>query len=237
MDFMRYSRNTILLAIMVFKLAACVQAEDPGTANRYSYTFTSPASVMGKKFRWSQMPVRLRYNNCTTTGCNSAVEGAVKRGLDFWKNTASLYGEIQTDYADPADIQIVYTNSLGGNVIGVCSASLAQNTVSGAYYIVTPLTLTIATTVGGQPIAEKDLEFVAAHEMGHCLGLWDHSPTDGDLMYAYLTGKTTYTARDLNTLRWLYTQKSDLGTIPSSALALADMIAGETILSPPLLFP
>jgi hypothetical protein len=73
--------------------------------------------------------------------------------------------------------------------------------------------------------------------MGHCLWLWDHSPRDGDLMNAYLTTKTQYSVRDLNSLRWLYTQKSDLLPYPASALTSQYSSSGEMVTSPPLQLP
>lgn len=219
--------------------AGCMSASDPGLDLRYNVEFTSPTAIAGKKFSWGQMPVKLRYNRCAVAGCTTAGENAVLRGVTFWQKNATLYGEIQTTYAEPPDVEIKYQNSLGGSVIGVCSASLAYNSATKQYYILTPLSLTIATTVQGQPIGERDTEFVAAHEMGHCLGLWDHSPKDGDLMNAYLTSKTSYSARDINSIRWLYSHNSDLPTYPASALASQNALAETaiTVTSPPLLAP
>jgi predicted Zn-dependent protease len=217
----------------------CMSATDPGLDLRYNVEFTSPVQIAGKKFSWSQMPVKLRYNRCAVAGCTAAGENAALRGIQFWQKNATLFGEVQTSYAEPPDVDVKYVNSLGGNVIGVCSASLAYNSLSKQYYVLTPISLTIATTVQGQAISERHTEFVAAHEMGHCLGLWDHSPRDGDLMYAYLTSKTAYSARDINSLRWLYSNSSDLPTYPASALADQHALSesGISISSPPLLTP
>jgi len=217
-------------------LTACMSATDPGLAQRYNVEFTSPASVVGKKFHWSAMPVKLRHTACSVTGCTTGIVNAVERGIQFWQKNVSLFGEIQTSYGEPADIEIQYVISLGGNLIGKCSGNI-YTTSTGRYVIATPISISIATTVGGAPLSTSELEFVAAHEMGHCLGLWDHSPTEGDLMNAQLTGNTAYSVRDLNSLRWLYTQTSDVIPYPSSAISQQMLVNGEVVASPPLQLP
>lgn len=232
---MRYFNFGGILAAA--SLAGCMQATDPGLNERYAVEFSSPASVAGKKFHWTTMPVKIKYNSCQVAGCSTAIETAVRKGIDFWKRNASLYGEIQTEYADSGDIEVKYVNSLGSNTIGVCSASLGQYS-NGVMVAIKPLSLTIATTVGTGTILDSEFEFVAAHEMGHCLGLWEHSPRPGDLMYFQLiTGVTGYTARDLNSMRWLYSQKTDVGTYPAGAAMEAEITAAGIAVSPPLLRP
>ncbi len=231
--FRRTSLGAILAAA---SLACCMQATDPGLNERYTVEFSSPASVAGKKFHWTTMPVKIKYNACQVAGCSASIEAAVRKGIDFWKRNASLYGEIQTEYAESGDIEVKYVSSLGGNTIGVCSASLGQYS-NGVMVAIKPLSLTIATTVGGGAISDAEFEFVSAHEMGHCLGLWEHSPRNGDLMYYLLTDKTGYSPRDLNSMRWLYSQKTDVGTYPASAAMGAEITAAGIAVSPPLTWP
>lgn len=228
---------SLMNAFLLCLTAHCMQATDPGLDKRYNVTFTSPAAIAGKRFSWATMPVKLRYNRCAVAGCTTGIEDAVQRGIRFWQKNASLFGEIQVAFAEPPDVEIKYVNSLGGNVIGVCSASLASNSANGQYFLLTPLSLTIATTISGSALTELQVEFVAAHEMGHCLGLWDHSPQDGDLMNAFLTSKTSYSVRDINSMRWLYAQKTELPTYPASALGQNFSVLEEAATSPPLSFP
>jgi len=217
-------------------LASCMQATDPGMDERYAVEFASPALVAGKRFHWTTMPVKIRYNSCKVAGCSASLEAAVRRGIDFWKRNASLYGEIQTEYADSGDIEIKYVQSAGGNTIGVCSAPLRLY-LNGQVDAAKPLSITIYTALSGTAVSDAEYEFVSAHEMGHCLGLWEHSPRDGDLMYYLLTSKTSYSPRDLNSIRWLYSQKTDVGTYPASAAMGADFTEAGMAVSPPLLRP
>jgi len=221
--------------IAVAALAHCTSASDPGTSERYGVALTSPTEVAGRIFHWSAMPVKLRYNACKVANCTTAIEDAVLRGINFWQKNASLYGEIQTTYAEPADVVVQYVASLSGSTIGVCSASLAQNSKTKEIFVLTPISLTIATSNAGQALNTQQVEYVAAHEMGHCLGIWDHSTMPGDLMFAFLRTDTAYTARDLNSLRYLYSQASNLSTIPSSSVAQqSDLKLMGEIISPPL---
>lgn len=229
---MRFFRIIAIIASAV--LSYCMSATDPGLDARYTVEFSassSPIYVVGKKFRWTTMPVKIKYNACQVAGCSSSLEVAVRKGIDFWKRNASLYGEIQTEYADNGDIEVIYAPSPGGNTIAKCAANTSYYS-SGQPVIIKPLTITVYTLVGG--VTDAQYEFVSAHEIGHCLGLWDHSPRDGDLMYAYLTNNTGYTARDLNSVRWLYSQKTDVLTYPASAALEAGMTVGEIAVSPPL---
>lgn len=232
MGCMRYFNISAIIAAA--SLSFCMSATDPGMDERYTVEFSSPTSVAGKKFHWTTMPVKIKYNSCLVAGCTSSMEAAVQKGIDFWKRNASLYGEIQTQYSDSGDIVVTYTPSPGGNTIAFCSASLGQYS-NGQMVAIKPLSLTIYTQVGG--VSDSDYEYVSAHEMGHCLGLWEHSPRPGDLMYFQLLPQTTFTARDLNSIRWLYSQKPDVGTYPASAALTADITQAGIAVSPPLLLP
>ena len=177
--------------------------------------------------------MKIRHVPCAVSGCSAAIEEAVKKGAAFWQDNASLFGEIQTTFGEPADVEITYVAALAGNVIGLCQTSVAQSS-SGRMFLTKPLSLKIATTSGGQPIPLTALEFVAAHEMGHCLGLWNHSPNEGGLMYAFLTNRTSYTSCDLNSLRYLSAQDTDLGAVSSGQLGQQYQLTEEIATSPPL---
>lgn len=235
---MAHTRFFSALAILASLAAGCMQATDPGMNERYTVEFgptNTPDYAIGKKFHWTTMPVKIKYNACMVSGCSNAIENSVSNGIDFWKRNASLYGEIQTTYVSGnADIEVYYKASTGGNVIGVCTVSLGQYS-NGGVVAIKPLTLTIYTQVSG--VTDSDYAFVSAHEMGHCLGLWEHSPRDGDLMYYLLTNKTGYTARDLNSIRWLYSQPTDVGTYPASASLQTDLTSVGFATSPSLVIP
>lgn len=217
--------------------SACLSVTDPGLDKRYDASFAAGTGLDGLKFHWTQMPVKIQYTPCTISGCNGDIENAVKSGFEFWRKNATLYGEIQTQYGSPGDIVVSYTSKIGGAVIAKCQVNRIVVDTRGQLYFVTPISITIGLVTDYGAIANKDFERVSAHELGHCLGLWQHSPTEGDLMYYQLTDKMSYTSRDLNSLRYLYAQKTDIGTYPASALSELSPGLGITELSvssPPL---
>ena len=56
------------------------------------------------------------------------------------------------------------------------------------------------------------IQAAARHELGHGLGIWGHSPVETDVMYAsQVRYPPTISPRDVNTLRLVYQQPTDLG--------------------------
>ncbi|MBD3882539.1 peptidase [Phormidium tenue FACHB-886] len=52
----------------------------------------------------------------------------------------------------------------------------------------------------------------ARHELGHALGIWGHSPTETDVMYfAQVRNPPVISVRDINTLKRIYEQPTQLG--------------------------
>lgn len=52
-------------------------------------------------------------------------------------------------------------------------------------------------------LTQKEVRAVCLHELGHALGLWGHSPYEGDINYAIVSAQHP-SERDINTLRKLY---------------------------------
>ena len=52
-------------------------------------------------------------------------------------------------------------------------------------------------------LTQKEVRAVCLHELGHALGLWGHSPYEGDINYAVVSAQHI-SERDINTLRKLY---------------------------------
>lgn len=52
-------------------------------------------------------------------------------------------------------------------------------------------------------LTQKEVRAVCLHELGHALGLWGHSPYEGDINYAVVSAQHP-SERDINTLRKLY---------------------------------
>lgn len=60
------------------------------------------------------------------------------------------------------------------------------------------------------------IQATALHELGHAFGLWGHSDNPGDAMAVSPGSQPVLrlSARDLATIRWLYSQPSPMGSTP-----------------------
>jgi len=115
--------------------------------------------------------------------------------------------------AGAADIAIRFLARTGpGEALGQ-----ATTTFRGRQLIQAEIAVYVDRVISGPGNVHNDFRNVIAHETGHALGLTSraqcqahvgeacgHSPSPNDLMYYRITGRTTPSERDLNTLRRLY---------------------------------
>lgn len=103
----------------------------------------------------------------------------------------------------PADATITFVkqSELGGNTLGRTECKVdSSNTLHSA-----SIKIAIDLPSGGYASA-ADVQETIAHELGHALGIYGHSPYPEDLLYSTITlGKPqTVTIRDLNTIMTAY---------------------------------
>ncbi len=75
----------------------------------------------------------------------------------------------------------------------------------------------------------QDIRVISAHEWGHMLGVWNHSPDPVDLMYPFKVGPEAISNRDALTLLHAYTFAPDLdlsGMAPNPPFSAADAPPG-----------
>ncbi|HIL88810.1 MAG TPA: matrixin family metalloprotease, partial [Deltaproteobacteria bacterium] len=76
-------------------------------------------------------------------------------------------------------------------------------------------------------LSSSTLDFVAIHEFGHMLGIWNHSYDSNDIMYPYATGPTALSNRDKRTLAdFLYPMTPTADMHDLSGPSLVDPVTG-----------
>lgn len=97
-----------------------------------------------------------------------------------------------------AHFSVRWVRSLGGTRLGLARIQWSPSRGLG----VVSLELATHDPVSGRPMDPAEIRLVAAHEMGHALGL-PHSDEPRDVMYPTNTA-TTLSARDYRTIEVLY---------------------------------
>lgn len=144
-------------------------------------------------------------------GWQPSFDAAVKDAVLNWNALSDPWGlfhiRITTVEAD-AEIVVSWIPTFNqGNKMGEAQVSFFGN---GTLDL--PYTVELATS--GQDItADVDVvRKVSVHEIGHCLGLWDHSDQNTDIMFPSVGGFEMPSRRDLLTLYTLYHTPADYTT-------------------------
>ena len=205
---------------LVLLLVGCSDILTPSRTPRYL------SDLAGDVFRWPSDRLPVRYYADT----RGMMPELVSRSVQIWE-AQFLYGEFKaTLVADSssADVLVLWQDSVPPDVppdtagaVGACdgltqyiidsTAALPPRSGTGTMSgIEPPLTMTAPIRVhlrvrpgftGGQVAA--CMPRVAAHEMGHTIGILTHSPATTDLMWGTPTTDTP-TTRDRNTAQVLY---------------------------------
>lgn len=225
---MRRNGAGMAAAALLLLVTACEAPTMPGHGVSDVYDFrlqTTPRTVL----RWP-VGTTVRVYVAGGTGDRAALlEAATDRGASAW-NAHALYGEYRiertTDItrADAVirwsdDAQVVDTAEcqpvLGRAVTTFCLTSPG----AGARLRVFPLlpphqaqggsVRMLVTILGTQADLPQRLDGLVAHELGHVLGIGQHSLDARDLMHAD-PGRTTPTLRDAASVRVMYHTAADI---------------------------
>ena len=199
----------------------CGDSAGPSTVAGYDWrlivTYDSAGPRMDTlSFHWprSYLPVKIWVEN------QDELPTRVQEGIALWK-TAFQSGEWDASIvADSTTADVIFRaaqpppvlRAAGLRVNALVSPCLGATDVqTGAtrFELAEPIHAYVFPSFPNDPNVTACLRTVAAHELGHTLGLFQHSPDSLDLMYAFPTA-TTLSQRDIATARDAYHTPSDM---------------------------
>jgi predicted Zn-dependent protease len=204
--------------------AACDSPTVPERFLRDVYDYRLIVSGDLMTLRW---PTGSTINVMTLGGADAtraaALSAGVAHAIEVWNN-ALLYGEAElaeTTSIESADVVVRYSLSDTPLDLGSClpSGGLATTTFcltedgfnlepfplqGGA-----PSRVRFVVTVRSTALTADVLKLVT-HEMGHVLGIAQHSPFSTDVMYTELPNSDAPNSRDRATLEVLYHTEPDI---------------------------
>jgi hypothetical protein len=144
-------------------------------------------------------------------GWQASFDTEVKQAVLNWNPLSDPWGLFHirvTEVEAEAEIVVSWIETFNnGGQMGLANVSFfSDGTVD------LPYTIQLATK--GEDITADDelVRKVAVHELGHCLGLWDHSSQSTDIMFPSVSTFEIPSRRDLWTVYTLYNTPADFTT-------------------------
>jgi len=210
--------RVLLLAAIAAGLACGGDTTGPLPPAAWEWRLQLPFDSAGPRidtlnFHWprSALPVRVWVED------SMSLPVRVQEGIGLWRNvlgsrdwTATLVTD--STKADiivrllPADAFAAIRESSPPQL--VCEGSTTLDTAATRFQLALPMRVNLYPTIPG-PNVDACLHSAATHELGHTLGIFQHSPDPADLMYQSATA-TGPTARDAATARQAYATASDM---------------------------
>ena len=147
---------------------------------------------------------------------------AAVRGIQAWQGRPfplSIEDRDGVQSGREADVHVTWAPRLDGTALGATHTRWEQGPEGATFTSVRVVLATIHPFSGQILLGPDDVELVAAHEMGHALGL-PHSDLPQDLMYPTNTALRP-SARDYRTLKALYDLPNG-ATVATNGRSVAD---------------
>jgi TonB family protein len=157
----------------------------------------------GHPFRWfdRDMAIRVLIKPGTAVrGFKLKFEEILRNSFQEWEANSSSKIKFQYVTKPPADITCQFVVDLPKeepSVAGITHYQTSPHHMDVA-------NISIKTTSKIAPITDDEMRATCLHEIGHALGLVNHSPDPHDIMYPFLTQQRALSTRDINTIKLLY---------------------------------
>lgn len=216
------------LVLVLFGAAACEGPMIPPETRAEIYDFrllTDPPSVL----RWpsgTQVRVHVDPSDAERT---TLLENALARGVAAW-NRHALYGEYELVRASSlreADVLLRWSDEPAPVELSGCQPDVATAVTTFCLAAEDPTRLEpfpllppdadavssvrfVISILGGLAGQDSTVEDLVMHELGHALGIAQHSPNPEDLMRAGTPPRRTPSRRDIATVQVLYHTQPDI---------------------------
>jgi predicted Zn-dependent protease len=160
---------------------------------------------------WSQFPVKVYLETPNINNSNQSQQwiNAVSQTIEEWNNYLPLK---IVENPEEADIKIIRKSpplkfTPGNKFPRARSAETRYTTYTKNNTLYHRFTILLSPSQAG-----KYLLAASRHELGHALGIWGHSKNQGDALYfSQVRNPPLVSARDVNTLKKIYQQSTNLG--------------------------
>jgi tetratricopeptide (TPR) repeat protein len=187
-----------------------------------------PFTTVKGTVKWdaSRIPVKVSIGSGSgVKGYKPEFHGIMADAFKSWSSASQ--DKISFDFvkdASKADIECIWTTdySLVGSVAEGGEAQ-TQYSPQGIQHV--RIVILTADPTPDSPLTQNQLQAVCLHEIGHSLGLIGHSPKPGDIMFCSMPSaeaKVSLSARDVGTIRHLYTSDVQIAVLPHGASAKSE---------------
>ena len=189
-------------------LTGCGSGSPPGASEQPIYALAAPfqpryTSLLSTRGRWPTRTIRVSFSEGAETRPLPQLRTLMEGEIGRW--TVATDGLLAFQFGDgpiEANVHVTFVDSSDPDIL----SSSGEQAVTQLQWIEgTPRdTLFDALVKIRAGLPEKQVASIAAHEIGHALGITGHSDDPSDLMAARFQAGASVSQRDADTLAFLY---------------------------------
>ncbi len=212
-----FRRATLMAVLAAGAGLACSELSSPSRVNPYEWRLFIPSAsgIDSLTFRWTREQLPVRYWVEDSLGLPAHVESAI----ETWRG-AFLYGEwdgaVVGDSTQADVIVRLMTPPVKPSpamryhaLLPECQGATDIDTLATRNQLALPMRVYLSPRFIGQGDLDTCLDVTATHELGHTIGLIQHTGDPADVMYSNpVTDRLS--ARDIRTAEAIYHLDPDI---------------------------